>query len=200
MRATPASVRMPDRAGVAPALRSALRALASQSAVERAAGPGFGPVRRLLDDALKALEAKAMLGMSAAALADARGRLADDLMLGLLHLVRASVDRRDDSEVLPLSVLALGEYGRRCWSREPLALLLLLPEELPARGRAERIAAALRRALIELAIPVAAETATVDIIVERAARTPNLRARLETRRHLWGRIDLPAHLAERLAT
>lgn len=188
-----------NRSDASPALRSALRVLAAQPAVARAAGPGLAPVRRLLDQAFMSLDARAVLGLSRDGLAEARGRLADDLMIGLLHVVRASVDRRSDSMVPPLAVLALGEYGRRRWSREPLALLLLLPEDAPTRGRAERIAAALRRALGELAIPVVAETATVAIVADRAAKTPNLRARLADRRQLWGRADLPAHLAERLS-
>lgn len=183
-----------DRADALPAFRRALAALAVEPAMARAAGPGLAPLRELLAGAFAALEAQAIVGGNGFDPARERGALADDLLLGLMNLAGATVDRRAAGIAPALDLLALGEYGRGRWAREPLALLLLLPDDRSARVRAERIAAFLRRCLSDLGIAVMAEIAPLGIVAGRIASTPNLRARLVHRRHLWGSTMLAKEL------
>ena len=93
-------------------IRHALRALASES------GPGdrLNQVRLLrpvVAQARDILRERFESGGSAEAYLRDRARLADSIVIGLLHIASISCGIRDGSMVAPLAAIAAGGYGRR---------------------------------------------------------------------------------------
>ena len=121
-------------------IRHALRALASES------GPGEGLnqvrlLRPLVAQARDILRERFESGGSAEAYLRDRARLADSIVIGLLHIASISCGIRDGSMVAPLAVIAAGGYGRRELAPgSDLDLLFLLPES--SSSRAETVAPA----------------------------------------------------------
>src|ERR1700676_4888622 len=116
--------------GTAPTakIRHALRALASESGP----GEGLNRVRRLrpmVAHAHDILRERLESGGSAEEYLRGRARLADSVVIGLLHVASISSGIRYRSMVAPLAAIAAGGYGRRELAPgSDLDLLFLLPE------------------------------------------------------------------------
>jgi hypothetical protein len=110
------------------AIRHALRAIASESG----RGEGLNRVRLLRPLVARAhdiLCERLGSGGSAEAYLRDRARLADSMVIGLLHIASISCGIRDGSMVAPLAAIAAGGYGRRELAPgSDLDLLFLLPE------------------------------------------------------------------------
>jgi glutamine synthetase adenylyltransferase len=118
----------PDRVPTAE-IRHALRALASET------GPltglrGVKLVRPLVTRAHEVLRERLEAGGSVEAYLRDRTRLADSVVIGLLHVASISSGMRDRSMVAPLAAIAAGGYGRRELAPgSDLDLLFLLPRK-----------------------------------------------------------------------
>jgi len=121
-------------------IRHALRALASESEP----GERLNQVRLLrpvVAQARDILRERFESGGSAEAYLRDRARLADSIVIGLLHIASISCGIRDGSMVAPLAAIAAGGYGRRELAPgSDLDLLFLLPES--SSSRAETVAPA----------------------------------------------------------
>jgi [protein-PII] uridylyltransferase len=183
-------------------IRHALRALASESGN----GEGLNQVRRLrplVAQAHDILRERFETGGSAEAYLRERARLADGVVIGLLHLASISSGLRDRSMVAPLAAIAAGGYGRRELAPgSDLDLLFLLPE-----SSSSGTVAPATRACIDA---VVAGLWDLGFVLDHAARSaheclalardnPTVLAGLVDRRHLWGCQGLFATLDAELA-
>src|SRR5215467_8878615 len=165
-------VERPRRAGACPpnsnsrtvptaAIRHALRALASES------GPGEGLnqvrlLRPLVAQARDILRERFESGGSAEAYLRGHARLADSIVIGLLHIASISCGIRFGSMVAPLAAIAAGGYGRRELAPgSDLDLLFLLPET--SSSRAETVAPA-TQACIGAVVPASGTLASCWIM------------------------------------
>jgi hypothetical protein len=101
---------------VAPAesVRHVLRAIASNPAEALDRKRWLARVRPLVDRSHAALRSRFEADGSGAGFLRGRARLADGAVIGLLHLARAVVSVDDAvTAVAPVTVLAVGGYGRR---------------------------------------------------------------------------------------
>ena len=114
-------------------IRHALRSLASESGP----GEGLNRVRRLrplVAQAHDILRERFESGGTAEAYLRGRARLADSVVIGLLHIASISSGMRNGSMVAPLAAIAAGGYGRRELAPgSDLDLLFLLPESSSSR-------------------------------------------------------------------
>jgi len=205
----------PRRAGACPpnsnsrtvptaAIRHALRALASES------GPGEGLnqvrlLRPLVAQARDILRERFESDGSAEAYLRDRARLADSIVIGLLHIASISCGIRDGSMVAPLAAIAAGGYGRRELAPgSDLDLLFLLPES--SSSRADTVAPATQACvgavvacLWDLGFVLDHAARSVRECLELAKDDPTVLAGLVDRRHLWGCQGLFATLDAELA-
>jgi len=107
-------------------------------------GPGKGLnqvrlLRPLVAQAHDLLRERFESGGSAEAYLRDRARLADSVVIGLLHIASISSGMRDGSMVAPLAAIAAGGYGRgELAPGSDLDLLFLLPESSSSRVRRHR--------------------------------------------------------------
>ena len=185
-------------------IRHALRALASES------GPGEGLnrvrlLRPLVAQAHDILRERFESGGSAEAYLRDRARLADSVVIGLLHIASISSGMRNGSMVAPLAAIAAGGYGRRELAPgSDLDLLFLLPES--SSSCAEAVAPATRACigavvacLWDFGFVLDHAARSVQECLELAKDNPTVLAGLVDRRHLWGCQGLFATLDAELA-
>ena len=182
-------------------IRHALRALASESG----SGEGFCRVRRLrplVAQAHDTLRERFELGGSAEEYLRGRARLADSVVIGLLHIASISSGMRHGSIVAPLAAIAVGGYGRRELAPgSDLDLLFLLPES-SARTVAPATRAcigAVVTCLWDFGFVLDHAARSVRECLDLARDNPTVLAGLVDRRHLWGCQGLFATLDAELA-
>jgi len=191
----------PDRVPTAE-IRHALRALASET------GPltglrGVKLVRPLVTRAHEILRERLEAGGSVEAYLRDRTRLADSVVIGLLHVASISSGMRDRSMVAPLAAIAAGGYGRRELAPgSDLDLLFLLPESSASRTVAPATQAcigAVVGCLWDLGFVLDHAARSVQECLELAKDNHTVLAGLVDRRHLWGCQGLFAALDAELA-
>jgi UTP:GlnB (protein PII) uridylyltransferase len=167
-----------------------LRALASES------GPGEGLnrvrlLRPLVAQAHDILRERFESGGSAEEYLRGRARLADGVVIGLLHIASISSGMRYGSTVAPLAAIAAGGYGRRELAPgSDLDLLFLLPPS--SSSCAEAVASATRACigavvtcLWDFGFALDHAARSVEECLELAKHNPTVLAGLVDRRHLW---------------
>jgi [protein-PII] uridylyltransferase len=185
-------------------IRHALRALASESG----SGEGLNRVRRLQPMVAQAhdiLRERFESGGSAEEYLRGRARLADSVVIGLLHVASISSGMRNGSMVAPLAAIAAGGYGRRELAPgSDLDLLFLLPEG--SSSCAGTVAPATRACigavvacLWDFGFVLDHAARSVQECLELAKDNPTVLAGLVDRRHLWGCQGLFAALDAELA-
>ena len=186
------------------AIRHALRAIANESG----GGEGLNRVRLLrplVAQAHDILCERLESGGSTQAYLRDRARLADSVVIGLLHIASISCGIRDGSMVAPVAAIAAGGYGRRELAPgSDLDLLFLLPES--SSSRAETVAPATQACigavvacLWDLGFVLDHAARSVRECLELAKDNPTVLAGLVDRRHLWGCQGLFATLDAELA-
>ena len=170
-------------------IRHALRAFAS----ERGPGEGLNRVRLLRPLIARVRETlRKRFESGGSAEAYLRARLADSVVIGLLHVVSISSEIRDGSMVAPLAAIAVGGYGRRELAPgSDLDLLFLLPD---SRSSSTGAVAPATRACIGAVVACLWDfgfapdhaTRSVQECLELAKDDPTVLAGLVDRRHLWG--------------
>ena len=182
-------------------IRHALRALASESGP----GEGLNRVRRLQPMVAQAhdiLRERFESGGSAEEYLRGRARLADSVVIGLLHVASISSGMRHGSMVAPLAAIAAGGYGRRELAPgSDLDLLFLLPESSAgAVAPATRACiGAVVACLWDFGFVLDHAARSVQECLELARDNPTVLADLVDRRHLWGCQGLFAALDAELA-
>jgi [protein-PII] uridylyltransferase len=184
-------------------IRHALRALASES------GPGEGLnqvrlLRPLVVQARAILRERFEAGGPTEACLRHWARLADSVVIGVLHIASISSGIRDRSMVAPLAAIAVGGYGRgELAPGFDLDLLFLIPEN--SSSYAEAVAPATRACigatvacLWDLGFVLDHATRSVRKCLELAKDDPTVLAALVDRRLLWGCYGLFATLDARL--
>jgi [protein-PII] uridylyltransferase len=179
------------------AVRHALRALASEAGPQAGLG-GIKLLRPLVAQAHEVLRERLEAGGSVEDYLRGRARLADSVVLGLLHIASVSTGMRGNNMVAPLAAVAVGGYGRsELAPGSDLDLLFLLPETSQPRGGAAATAACLNAVIAGLW--------DLGFVVDHAARSPGecldlahdepvVLAGLLDRRFLWGGFGLFAAL------
>ena len=185
-------------------IRHALRALASESGP----GEGLNRVRRLRPMVAQAhdiLRERLESGGSAEEYLRGRARLADSVVIGLLHVASISGGMRHGSMVAPLAAIAAGGYGRRELAPgSDLDPLFLLPESSSSRAGAAAPATqacigAVVACLWDFGFVLDHAARSVQECLELARDNPTVLADLVDRRHLWGCQGLFAALDAELA-
>ena len=185
-------------------IRHALRALASESGP----GEGLNRVRRLRPMVAQAhdiLRERLESGGSAEEYLRGRARLADSVVIGLLHVASISSGMPHGSMVAPLAAIAAGGYGRRELAPgSDLDLLFLLPESSSSRAGAvapatQACIGAVVACLWDLGFVLDHAARSVQECLELAKDNPTVLADLVDRRHLWGCQGLFAALDAELA-
>jgi [protein-PII] uridylyltransferase len=182
-------------------IRYALRALASETGLQGGLR-GVKFLRPVVAQAHDVLRERLESGGSVEDYLRGRARLADSAVVGLLHIASTATEMRGDSMVAPLSVVAVGGYGRcELAPSSDLDLLFLLPERNQA-GPAAATAACIRAVVAGLwdlgfVLDHAARSAqeSLDLAQIEAA----VLATLLDRRFLWGSFGLFATLDANLA-
>jgi [protein-PII] uridylyltransferase len=134
-----------------------------------------------------------------------RARLADSVVIGLLHVASISSGMRHGSMVAPLAAIAAGGYGRRELAPgSDLDLLFLLPESSSSRAGAAAPATqacigAVVACLWDLGFVLDHAARSVQECLELARDNPTVLADLVDRRHLWGCQGLFSALDAELA-
>ena len=182
-------------------IRHALRALASESGP----GEGFCRVRRfrpLVAQAHDILRERFESGGSAEEYLRGRARLADSVVIGLLHIASISSGIRYRSMVAPLAAIAAGGYGRRELAPgSDLDLLFLLPESSAGTvaPATQACIGAVVACLWDFGFVLDHAARSVQECLELAKDNPTVLAGLVDRRHLWGCQSLFATLDAELA-
>jgi [protein-PII] uridylyltransferase len=180
----------------AESVRHVLRAIASNPAEAVDRKRWLGRVRPLVDRSHAALRARFEADGSAAAFLRGRARLADGAVMGLLQLARAVV-RSDDlvTAIAPVTVLAVGGYGRRELApASDLDLLFLLGDQAGQRAHAERLIGFVLTGLWDLGFEVGHATRTVTECMRLTRGDPIVLASLLDARFLVGSLGLHAML------
>jgi [protein-PII] uridylyltransferase len=184
-----------DAAPSAGSVRHVLRAIASDPGVALDRKRWLPRVRPLVDSAHATLRTQFEADGSVEAFLRGRTRLADGAVIGLLHLARAVV-RSDEvvTAIAPVTVLAVGGYGRReLGPASDLDLLFLLGN--PAgRAHAERLIGFVLTGLWDLGFEVGRATRTVGECRELARVEHRVLASLLDARFLAGSHTLHAML------
>ena len=155
---------MPARHDALPgaAVRQVLRAIASGRPAGLQRGQPLSRVRALLNREHAALRARFEQGGSVEALMRGRTRLADGTVLGLLHLARAATAGGELTMIAPVTVLAVGGYGRRELApASDLDLLFLIADGPERRAAAERLIGFMLTGLWDLGFTVGHATRTL---------------------------------------
>jgi [protein-PII] uridylyltransferase len=184
-------------------IRHALRALAS----ERRPGEGLNRVRLLrplVAHARAILRERFESSGPTEACPRHWARLADSVVIGVLHIASISSGIRHGSMVPPLAAIAVGGYGRRELAPGfDLDLLFLIPEN--SSCCAEAVAPPTRACisatvacLWDLGFALDHATRSVRKCLELAKDDPTVRAALADRRLLWGGYGLFATLDGKL--
>jgi [protein-PII] uridylyltransferase len=171
-----------DAAPPAESVRHLLRAIASDpgKALDRARW--LAGARPLVDRSHAMLRARFEAEGSAAAFLRGRARLADAAVLGLLHLARAVV-RSDEvvTAIAPVTVLAVGGYGRRELAPASDLDLLFLLGNSAGRAHAERLIGFVLAGLWDLGFEVGHASRTLSECEELASAELMARYRAHTR-------------------
>jgi len=182
-------------------IHHALRALASESGP----GEGLNRVRRLRPMVAQAhdiLRERLESGGSAEEYLRGRARLADSVVIGLLHVASISSGMRHGSMVAPLAAIAAGGYGRRELAPgSDLDLLFLLPESSAGTvaPATQACIGAVVASLWDFGFVLDHAALSVQECLELARDNPTVLADLVDRRHLWGCQGLFAALDAELA-
>jgi [protein-PII] uridylyltransferase len=172
-------------------IRHALRALASESRP----GEGLNRVRLLrplVAQARDILRERFESGGSAEAYLRDRARLADSVVIGLLHIASISSGMRDGSMVAPLAAIATGGYGRsELAPGSDLDLLFLLPASSSTRAgtvapATQACIGAVVACLWDLGFVLDHAARSIQECLALAKDNPAVLASLVDRRHLWG--------------
>jgi [protein-PII] uridylyltransferase len=180
----------------AESVRHVLRAIAGSRAEALDRKRWLARVRPHVDRSHASLRARFEADGSAAAFLRGRARLADGAVMGLLQLARAAV-RSDDlvTAIAPVTVLAVGGYGRRELApASDLDLLFLLGDQAGQRVHAERLIGFVLTGLWDLGFEVGHATRTVPECVGLARGDPIVLASLLDARFLVGSLGLHAML------
>jgi [protein-PII] uridylyltransferase len=172
------------------AVRHVLRAIASEPATSRRRWRER--VRPLVDREHARLRACFEADGLVEALLRGRTRLADGAVLGLLSLARAETRSAGPASLIaPLSILALGGYGRRELAPgSDLDLLFLLADTPGERAHAEQLIGFVLAGLWDLGFEVGHASRTTRECREFAAREPTVLASLLDARLLAGSFSL----------
>jgi [protein-PII] uridylyltransferase len=176
-------------------VRHVLRAAASDPAVVLDRQRWLARVRPLVDRAHATLRARFEADGSVEAFLRGRARLADGTVIGLLHLARAVV-RSDQvvTAISPVTVLAVGGYGRReLGPASDLDLLFLLGNSA-GRAHAERLIGFVLAGLWDLGFEVGHATRTTVECMDLARVDRIVLASLLDARFLAGSSSLHAML------
>jgi [protein-PII] uridylyltransferase len=184
-----------DAAPLAASVRHVLRAIASDPSEALDRRGWLARVRPLVDRSHAMLRARFEAGGSVDAFLRDRTRLADSAVIGLLHLARAVV-RSDEAvtAIAPVTVLAVGGYGRRELGPASDLDLLFLLSDSAGRAHAERLIGFVLTGLWDLGFEVGHATRTVIECVELARVDPIVIASLLDARFLAGSCTLHAML------
>ena len=185
-----------DAAPAAHSVRHVLRAIASNPGAELDRRRWLARVRPVVDRSRAALRSRFESDGSAAAFLRGRARLADGAVIGLLHLARAAF-RSDDvvTAIAPVTVLAVGGYGRRELAPASDLDLLFLPDELAERhADAERLVGFVLAGLWDLGFEVGHATRTAAEALEFARINHVALASLLDARFLAGSFGASARL------
>jgi [protein-PII] uridylyltransferase len=181
--------RMPARHDAMPgaAARHVLRAIASEGPAARQRGQSLSRVRALLNREHAALRARFEQGGSVEALMRGRTRVADGTVLGLLHLARAATARGVRTMIAPVTVLAVGGYGRRELApASDLDLLFVIPEGSEQRAAVQNLIGLMLTGLWDLGFTVGHATRTAAECRALADADPAVLASLLDARLLAG--------------
>jgi [protein-PII] uridylyltransferase len=184
-----------DAAPPAGSVRHVLRAIASDPGEALDRKRWLARVRPLVDRSHATLRARFEADGSVAAFLRGRTWLADGAVIGLLHLARAVV--RSDAVVTPIApvtVLAVGGYGRRELAPASDLDLLFLLGDPAGRAHAERLIGFVLTGLWDLGFEVGHATRTVVESVELARVDRSVLASLLDARFLAGSCALHAML------
>jgi [protein-PII] uridylyltransferase len=184
-----------DAAPPAESVRHVLRAIAGDPGEARDRRRWLTRVRPLVDRSHATLRARFEADGSVTAFLRGRTRLADGAVIGLLHLARAVV--RSDAVVTPIApvtVLAVGGYGRQELAPASDLDLLFLLGDPNGRAHAERLIGFVLTGLWDLGFEVGHATRTVVECIELASVDRIVLASLLDARFLAGSCGLHAML------
>ena len=184
-----------DAAPLAASVRHVLRAIASDPGEALDRKRWLARVRPLVDRSQATLRARFEADGSVEAFLRGRTRLADGAVIGLLHLARAVVRAGDVvTAIAPVTVMALGGYGRReLGPASDLDLLFLLADRA-RRSDAERLIGFVLTGLWDLGFVVGHATRTVAECIELSRVDHKVLASLLDARFLAGSVSLHAML------
>jgi [protein-PII] uridylyltransferase len=183
----------------AASIRHALRELASEAGT-LAGLRGVKLLRPRVVRAHEVLRERLEAGGSVEAYMRGRARLADSVVVGLLHIASVSSGMRGGTMVAPLAVAAVGGYGRsELAPGSDLDLLFLLPESSESRTGAGADATptcinAVVAGLWDLGFVLDHAARSSRECLELAREEPAVLAGLLDRRFLWGGFGLFATL------
>jgi [protein-PII] uridylyltransferase len=184
-----------DAAPSAESLRHVLRAIASDPGEALDRRRWLARVRPLLNRSHAALRARFEADGSVEAFLRGRTRLADGALIGLLQLARVVV-RSDQvvSAIAPVTVLAVGGYGRRELAPASDLDLLFLLGDPAGRAHAERLIGFVLTGLWDLGFEVGHATRSVVQCIDLARVDRVVLASLLDARFLAGSCALHAML------
>jgi [protein-PII] uridylyltransferase len=176
-----------DGAAPVDSVRHALRAIASDPAEALDRRRWLARARPLVDRSQATLRARFEVEGSVTALLRGRAAIADGAVIGLLHLARAVV-RSDQvvTAVAPVTVLAVGGYGRRELAPASDLDLLFLLADPAARAYAERLIGFLLTGLWDLGFEVGHTSRTIAECEALARAEPKVLVSLLDARFLAG--------------
>ena len=185
-----------DATPLAASVRHVLRAIASDPGEALDRKRWLARVRPLVDRSQATLRARFEAEGSVEGFLRGRTRLADGAVLGLFHLARAVVRSAEVvTAIAPVTVLAVGGYGRReLGPASDLDLLFLLGDWARQRAHAERLIGFVLTGLWDLGFEVGHATRTVGESMELARVDHKVLASLLDARFLAGSVSLNAML------
>ena len=184
-----------DEASSAGSVRHVLRAIASDLGVALDRKRWLARVHPLVDSSHATLRTRFAADGSVEAFLRGRTRLADGAVMGPMHLARAVV-RSDQvvTAIAPVTVLAVGGYGRRELGPASDLDLLFLPGNPAGRALAERLIGFVLTGLWDLGFEVGHATRTVAECIELARVDHRVLASLLDARLVAGSCGLQATL------
>ena len=191
------------------ALRHIFRTIASEVAKSGDRRAWLPRVRGLIDAARGELRQRFERDGDADGFMRGWTRVADDVVIGSLHVARFRTDARLHGVVAPLAAVAVGSYGRRELApASDLDLLFLLPSNDEGYGRGEGMIAFALAALWDLGFEVGHAARTPCACIDLARGDTSVATGLIDARPLWGcfslyavmSADLSALLAQEPAT